>query len=104
MALRAVDAESLTIDATAGGIKITASKVTPGVIRAFCKLEAGQIRIQTDPDIIITAGGSEGSPTMDIGDSFYIVGRPDILNFRAIRTGGTSGTLQVILEGETRNT
>ena len=104
MALRAVDAESLTVDDTAGGVQITASKVTPGVLRAYCKVETAQVRIQTDPDITISAGGTEGSPIKDVGDEFYIWGRPDILNFRTIRTGSTSGALRVILEGETRST
>ncbi len=104
MALRTVDADSLTVDDTVGGVGIAASKVTPGVIRAFCKVETAQIRIQTDPDLAITAGGTEGSPIMDIGDSFYIWGRPNILSFRTIRTGATSGDLRVILDGETRNT
>lgn len=102
MALRAVDAESVTVDATSGGVAITTAKITSGVVRAFCKVETAEIRIQTDPDITITAGGSEGSPIMAVGSSFFIHGQPDIKNFRAIRTSGVSGVLRVILEGATR--
>lgn len=99
MALKALAAERITIDNTAGGVGITAALITAGVIRAYCKVETAQIRIQTDPDTTVTAGGTEGSPIKDIGDSFYIYGQPDLSNFRAIRTGAVDGYIHVILEG-----
>lgn len=99
MALVAIGAEKITIDATAGGVGLTVSKITPKVIRALVKVETAEIRIQTSSETI-TAGGSEGSPIRSVGESFYIYGEPDLLSFRAIRTGGTSGVLQVIYEGE----
>lgn len=99
MALVAISSESITIDATAGGVGFTVAKITGKVIRASCQVETAQIRIQTSSSTI-TAGGTEGSPTRDVGDSFYIYGNPDLLSFKAIRTGGASGTLQVIYEGE----
>jgi hypothetical protein len=99
MALRAHDAEQLDVDATGGGVAFTTSKVTSKVVRAYCKVETAQIRIMTDPDITLTAGGSEGSPIKDIGDEFYVYGSLDMLNFKAIRTGSTSGKLNVIYEG-----
>ena len=100
MTLLAVDAESVTVDATSGGVRITVSKITPGVQRAFITLETAQIRFQLDPDITITAGGTEGSPLMEVGDNLTLSGRENILKARFIRTGGTSGIIRVILSGD----
>lgn len=102
MALRAIGSETLTIDDTAGGIGFTAAELTDKVIRAVCKNETGEIRVQTSPpgDVVVTAGGTEGSPTIAIDGSFKVIGMPDMLNFRAIRTGATSGSLHVVYEGE----
>lgn len=99
MVLVAIGSENLTIDATAGGVGFTVAKVTGKVIRAYCKLETAEIRIQTSSETI-TQGGSEGSPIKSVGESFYVWGNPDMLSFKAIRTGVTSGSLQVIYEGE----
>lgn len=99
MALVAIDSETLTIDATGGGVGFTTSKITGKVLRAYCKVETAEIRIQTSGNAV-TAGGTEGSPIKSVGESFYIWGNPDLLSFRAIRTGNTSGELQVIYEGE----
>ena len=97
MALRAVDSEALTIDATVGGVGFTVAKLTSAVIRAFCVVEDAQIRINTKN--VPTAGGTEGSPSFDPGTSFYVTGGADLESFRAIRAGSASGTLQVIYEG-----
>lgn len=99
MALRALGSEQLDVDDTAGGVGFTAANITANVVRAFCRVETAEIRIQTAPGITLTAGGAEGSPIKAVDDEFYITGRDDLLNFKAIRTGGTSGDLQVIFEG-----
>ncbi|HEB28223.1 hypothetical protein LCGC14_2405990 [marine sediment metagenome] len=99
MALVAIGSETLTIDATAGGIGFTVAEITNKVIRAFCTVETNKVRIQTS-GITITAGGTEGSPIKNVGGSFYVWGQPDLLAFKAIRPGAVSGTLQVIYEGE----
>ena len=93
-----VGAEQLTIDATSGGVGFTAGELTDTVRRAICRVETAQIRIQTASGITITAGGTEGSPIKDVGDEFIISGKTDLTNFKAIRTGGVSGLLQVIFE------
>lgn len=93
-------AEQVDVDATAGGVGLTAASAKNSKAqRAFCTVETAQIRIQTDPGVTLTQGGSEGSPIMNPGDSFYIHGTFDMQNFKAIATGATSGALNVIYEG-----
>ncbi|KKN02085.1 hypothetical protein LCGC14_1121360 [marine sediment metagenome] len=99
MALVAIGSETIFVDDTVGGVKFTESKITEKVIRAVCVVEAAQIRIQVSGETI-TAEGSEGSPVRNKGDSFVVIGHPDLLAFRAIRTGDISGKVQVIYEGE----
>ena len=97
--------ELLTIDATAGGVGFTAgSNPTTantfdlkGVRQAVCRVEDAEIRIQTAPGVTVTASG--GGIEKAAGDEFIITGYDDMKNFKAIRTGGTSGVLQVIYEG-----
>lgn len=99
-----IDSERLVVDATAGGVTFTAAKaLTPKVVRAVCRVETAEIRIQTAPPatVVLTAGGAEGSPIKAVNDEFVIHGSPDLRNFRAIRTTVTSGNLQVIYEGYT---
>ena len=80
--------ETLTIAGTAVGL--TASKYSDA-IRAEMTLEDAQIRFWvdgTDPT------SSAGHP-VNIGDIINIDGTSQIINFKAIRTGATSGTLQI---------
>lgn len=95
MALVAIGSEAITVSTTAIGF--TVSEITSRVIRAFVRVEAQPIRINTATTP--TAGGTEGSPLKADTDEFYIVGQPDLLAFRAIRSGGTDSTIQVIYEG-----
>ncbi len=102
MALRALTSEQITVDATSGGVSLTASNIVAAqTVRAVCTLEQAQIRYQTDipADSTITAGGTEGSPLLEVGQTVTIYGSDDMKNVRFIRTGGTSGLLQVIYEG-----
>ncbi len=100
--------ERITIDDTAGGVGFTAGSGDPdnntantwnknGVRQAVCRVENQEIRIQTDPDVTVLAG-SVGIEK-PAGAEFIIVGYDDMKNFKAIRTGGTSGVLEVIYEG-----
>lgn len=91
---KAQDRESITIADTAIGF--TASKITPttnkDVIRqAVCTVETAQIRFTVDGT---TPTVSIGHP-VEAGEAFTINGYDDIVAFRAIRTGGTSGLIQV---------
>ena len=91
--LRQIDSESITIDATAGGVGLTAAKITTRVFQALITIEDAQARYNcyTAP----TAAGTEGSPTLDPGDQLIIIGEPDLKSFRAIRTTSTSAVARV---------
>jgi len=95
MALVAIGSEKITVADTAIGL--TAAEITSKVVRAFVRVETAEIRINTATTP--TAGGAEGSPIKAIDDEFYITGEPDLNSFLAVRTGATSGVLQVIYEG-----
>ena len=104
--LVAKGSERLVIDDTAGGVGFSSGSGTPtadtfdkpGVRQAVCRVEDAEIRIQTDPDVTVLAG-SRGHEKA-AGDEFIITSYNDIKNFRAIRTGGSSGAIEVIYEGD----
>jgi len=82
--------EQLTVDATVGGIALTASKY--GTAKsAVIFIEAADIRARIDG----------GAPTTTLGNPFYADDEIDlytpeaIANFRAIRTGTTSAVINV---------
>ncbi len=95
-----VDTESLTIDATAGGVQINPTLITNDTIRATIHLETAQIRWQLEEGLTLTAGGTEGSALLEVGDILTITGHDEVVNARFIRTGGTSGVGQVVLQRE----
>jgi len=98
MALTVIDSEDITIDATAGGVKLTeAKRKADKVVRARCTVETAQVRSQVDPAVTLLAGSI--GEIWNIGDKFIITGKNDLENFRAIRTGSTSGKLVVSYEG-----
>ena len=97
------DTESLTIDDTTGGVRIDVRKINPDTKRVVVYLETAQIRWQLQRDLTITAGGTEGSPLMEVGDNLTILGHDEIMNSRFIRTSGTSGSGQVLLQREVKN-
>ena len=97
---RTVNTDSLTVDATAGGVRIDTNKINDKTVRAEISLETAQIRFQTLLGLAVTAGGTEGSPLIEVGDVRVLLGHEKIINARFIRTGGTSGLLQVLLEEE----
>ncbi len=107
--LIAKGSERITIDDTAGGIGFTSGSDATiadtynlkGVRQAVCRVENNEIRIQTMVGKTVLAGsvGIEKAA----GDEFIITGHADMENFRAIRTGGSSGIIEVIYEGDSGN-
>lgn len=62
--------------------------------KAICTLETAQIRFRIDGGDPTTTVGHVLNP----GDVVEITGPADMINFRAIRTGSTSGSLKVSYE------
>ena len=84
--------EQLTVDATSGGVKFTVAKVTSSASLASwasCRLETAEIRYTHDGT---TPTASVGT-LLEIGDTLRLNTREDVLNFKAIRTGSSSGVL-----------
>lgn len=90
------DREDITVDNTSGGVSLDATILAtePRPKRAYITVEDAQIRFTYDGT----------SPTSSLGhilnpmDSLYIEGVGNMSLFRAIRTGGTSGSLCVTYE------
>ncbi len=83
--------EQLTIDSTAGGIKMTATKITPAGLpqatTAVCKLETAQVRYTIDGTAPTTTLGTP----WDVGETRTFNGHDILFAFRGIRTGASSG-------------
>ena len=94
-ALDALDYEEITIDATAGGIGLTTTKIQPSgdIARTAVRItfESAEVRFRHDG----------GAPTASVGhraadgDSLTLNGVTNLKNFRAIRTTGVSATARV---------
>lgn len=97
---RWADRERLTIDNTVGGIGFTATKYKPtsGDFKGI-PARIAKFTVET-ADIRYTQEGST-APTSSVGKVVYetsgdsIQGSMNIKNFKAIRTGSTSATLDV---------
>ena len=86
--------EALTVDDTSGGVGFSTNKITPSgpnATTAVCRLETAQIRFQIDGKTAVT---SSAGTLWEIGEERQFNGHDVLVNFRAIRTGSTSGTLQ----------
>jgi hypothetical protein len=75
-------------------IGLTAATINQGnghmqANKAVCRLETAQIRYRLDGTAPTTTVGTP----LEIGDVLTITGNDLLNNFRAIRTGGTSGVL-----------
>jgi hypothetical protein len=97
--------ESVTVDNTSGGVKLTPTKFelfdsTSGARRqaniAFLSVEGYEIRYMHDPGTAVTS--SEGH-LAEPGDIIELQSISQVRNFRAIRTGANSATLRVTYFG-----
>jgi hypothetical protein len=87
-----MDYESITVGAAAVGL--TAAKFRPeaGPAKgAMLTLETAEIRFRMDG---ADPSASEGH-LMSVADKGLLIGTAQMERFKAIRTGGTSGTLKV---------
>ncbi len=80
--------QALTVDNTSGGVSLT---VPAKAVYAFCRLETAQIRYTLDTTAPTTSVGW----LLEVGETLELHGRYELANFLAIRTGSTSGTLEV---------
>ena len=93
--LQTYDDEDVTVDGTAGGVRLSLSKLysTPHAIAATLTVQTAQIRWSKAQDNALTA--NDGGHVANVGTVLYIDNLADLVNFRAIRTGATSGSLHV---------
>ena len=91
--LQAFDFETLTVDATAGGVRLSLAKIlkTPHAKSAVLTLQTAPIRYTLDGTTVTSSLGHVANPTDVIG----LNNPQELETFRAIRTGATSGTLSV---------
>jgi hypothetical protein len=83
--------EQVTVANTAIGF--TTAKITPGgpmPTMAQCRLETAQVRWTIDG---VTAPTTTVGTLLEVGDAIALNGHDVLVNFRAIRTGGSSGVL-----------
>ena len=94
--LAGYDYESITIDNTSGGIGFTASKLTttPRPKRLYITAETAQMRYRYDGTAPTAIEGHILNPS----DILTIEGIHNMNNFKAIRTGATSGVIKVTYE------
>ena len=95
--IRSVDQERITVDNTVGGVALTISKwIDPPLAKTVSiKVETASIRYLTDGTAPTSTTGTIVYP----GDVISLGNPSEIQNFRAIRTGATSATIQVIYHG-----
>lgn len=94
--------ETVTVDATAGGVALTSTKYFKQVggtasqraraNSALITVEDQQIRWNVDPAVTVSA--TENGHEAGDGDVINLEGQ-QIVDFRAIRTGGSSATIRV---------
>lgn len=85
------DFEQVTVDATAGGVKLTAAKVSPnGFVSVSCRLRTAEISYLTVDPTKTTVTSSVGK-LLEPGEILTITLREPALNLRMIRTTGSSG-------------
>lgn len=70
-------------------IGFTAATIARGAVTAFCTLETADIRFWHHG---VAPSATVGHP-MAAGQSFALYGATNLSNFRAIRSGGTNGSL-----------
>ena len=90
--LQSFTTERITVDNTSGGVRLTITNVlsTPPAKAATITVETAQIRWTKDS----TAPTSTTGHLANVGAVIFLDNPGDLWNFRAIRTGATSGTIQ----------
>lgn len=88
--------EQITVDATAGGKGFTAALITPSgqppMTLVTCRLRTAEVSyLWVDPSK--TAVTASVGMLLEPGEIITLTSREQITNFRAIRTGATSGQL-----------
>lgn len=86
--------ESLTVGATAVGLQVATYTPRAGSrkdVRCIMRLETAQIRFLYNGTNPTAAEGT----LLEVGDVFTLTGFEYLEDFRAIRTGATSGVLKV---------
>lgn len=87
--------ESLTVDATAGGVGLAATTINPtgrGQVNSCAgRLETAQIRFRWDG----TGPTASEGMLLEVGDTVVIGTHEDARRIRFIRTGATSGVLKL---------
>lgn len=86
------DFNQITIDNTAGGIALTAAKITPFLTYVTCQVETAQVRYAYAGTGKVTVSSTVGELRNPF-DQITIVGPERATNFRAIRTTSTSAQL-----------
>lgn len=84
--------EQITVGATAIGLTAATINIGgghPGATAAYCRLETAEIRYTIDG----TTPTSTIGTLLEIGEGLSLTGNDALNNFRAIRTGGSSGKL-----------
>ena len=90
--LKTYDQEDVTVDNTSGGVRLSLAKIlgAPGPAKAATlTVETAQIRWKKDKTGTVTA--TTGGYVANVGSSIFLDNTNDLVNFRAIRTGSTSG-------------
>ena len=91
--LQSFATERITVDNTSGGVRLTLSNIlaTQQAKSATITVETAQIRWLKDG----TAPTSTTGHVANVGAIIFLDNANDLVNFRAIRTGATSATIQV---------
>lgn len=84
--------EQITVDNTAGGKPLTAATYTTDAKVAFITAETAQMRYRFDGVAAVTTSAGH---LLEVGQSIVLSNYSQIVKFRAIRTGGTSGVISV---------
>jgi hypothetical protein len=105
VALKETATELLTIDSTAAGVKITASKYLDANSQPFGHVEAVFQHLSGDGIYSVKNGstnpsttGANGEKFRQIGDEWRVKGQPDVAGWRAIRDGSISAKISVSIE------
>lgn len=93
--LQTFDEEDVTVDATSGGVRLTHASYAPAsgahASAATVIVETAQIRWTKAAGATLTS--TTGGAVANVGAVLFLDTLNDLINFRAIRTGATSGKL-----------